>query len=118
MMTKFNKYRLFIILFIALVSIYVSQAMPLFYGLNRRTFAGQLLFFMVSSITFFFFDIMLNNKGKLIFYVAWGFILPSWFVCDFWGITFLFWIPALFYTMYFFYLSTTIFKRSTIVKQE
>ena len=80
--------------------------------------AGQLLFYMPGTITFFFFDIMLSNRGKIIFYAAWILIFVNWIVSMVWGIYILFWVVIFSYTLYFIDLSNRIFKIKPVDNEE
>lgn len=91
--------------------------MPVLYGFSRRTAAAYFLTFIIGSVTFLFFDKMLNKKGELIFKLCWALSLLCLFVWDFWKIPFLFWLMALMYTVYFLYLAIVIFKQRQTNKQ-
>jgi hypothetical protein len=113
-----KKYKLIAVLLLAMVCIWISQAMPLLYGPSSRAFAGHLLFLMVGSFTFLFFDLMLQNKGKMVFNMAWGLMFPNWIVYEFWNVSLIFWITALMYTVYFFCILIAVLTRNTKQKQE
>ena len=121
---KFNKVRLLIILFIALLCVYTSQVLIIFYGINRQTVAGEILFFIVGSTTHLFFDFLLpgnenrNNivNSKNIIGLGLFLILVDWYLNIFYDIHLVLWLIMAIYTVYFIHFSVRIGRIKPVIE--
>jgi hypothetical protein len=119
---KFKLFRVVLILFPALVFVYASQAVTLYYGIDRQTTAGELLLFIPGSIAFLFVDMVLLAKparhkifnSANILYLGWILLALNWFVTGFLETSILSWANMLLYTVYCVYLSYSFLKRKPV----